>query len=337
MKPLSAPRLLSLDAYRGFVMLVLVSGGGLGLERLRASTRFGFIATQLEHRTWQGCSLWDLVQPAFMFIVGVAMPFAARQNGRTVRALKLCLLGILLDGWRRGHVELELVSVLQQIALAYLFASLLVGRGPRLQALAATALLGAHTAAFALYGRANGVDAWSPAGNVGLTIDRLVRLPTDPEGYSTFNVVSSTATVIFGVLAGELLRGRSPARLKCWILMASGLLGVGLGFALATAVPLVKHVWTASFGLFASGWVCLLFAAFYAVIDVRRTAQTLAFPLVVVGKNSIGVYVFSGLLASPLRALFRPVMGAAFSTLVVIGLTWSFAYALYRRGIFLRV
>src|SRR6059058_3307648 len=72
-------RLASLDAYRGFVMLAMASGG-LGLAKVAKhfpeSPLWGRLAYQVDHVAWRGCSFWDLIQPSFMFIVGVAMPFS---------------------------------------------------------------------------------------------------------------------------------------------------------------------------------------------------------------------------------------------------------------------
>src|SRR5690349_523774 len=73
-------RLVSLDAYRGFVMLAMVSGG-LGLAKIAKdvhpdSAVWTALGYQAEHVEWGGCSFWDLIQPSFMFIVGVAMPFS---------------------------------------------------------------------------------------------------------------------------------------------------------------------------------------------------------------------------------------------------------------------
>src|SRR5262249_57255718 len=70
-----AERLVSVDAYRGFVMLAMVSAG-LGTQRLMGDPTWGWLADQMEHRAWEGCTFWDLIQPSFMFIVGVAMPFS---------------------------------------------------------------------------------------------------------------------------------------------------------------------------------------------------------------------------------------------------------------------
>ena len=68
-------RLESLDAFRGFTMILLISTG-FGLGYLRDHAVFGFLAKQFTHHKWHGLYFWDLVQPFFMFIVGVAMPFS---------------------------------------------------------------------------------------------------------------------------------------------------------------------------------------------------------------------------------------------------------------------
>src|SRR3954451_3957450 len=68
-------RLTSLDAYRGFIMLLLVSEG-FGFGALEGHSGWGWLAAQFDHAAWEGCTFWDLIQPAFTFMVGVAMPFA---------------------------------------------------------------------------------------------------------------------------------------------------------------------------------------------------------------------------------------------------------------------
>src|SRR3954470_1306333 len=68
-------RLVSLDAFRGFIMLLLVSNG-FGLGVLEHYPGWTWLAKQVDHAAWEGCTFWDLIQPAFTFMVGVAMPFA---------------------------------------------------------------------------------------------------------------------------------------------------------------------------------------------------------------------------------------------------------------------
>src|SRR5882672_2558124 len=68
-------RLVSLDAYRGFIMLTLISHG-FGFTALQAYPRWAWLAAQVDHTEWTGVTFWDLIQPAFTFMVGMAMPFA---------------------------------------------------------------------------------------------------------------------------------------------------------------------------------------------------------------------------------------------------------------------
>src|SRR5690606_26370863 len=74
-QPKASTRLLSLDAYRGFIMLLLISEG-FGLGVLSSYPGWQWLANQVDHVAWEGCTFWDLIQPAFTFMVGVAMPFA---------------------------------------------------------------------------------------------------------------------------------------------------------------------------------------------------------------------------------------------------------------------
>src|ERR1041384_3908688 len=83
-------RYVALDAYRGFIMFVLVSGG-FGLRALAHNRpAYAWIAGQFDHKPWEWIAFWDLIQPAFMFMVGVAMPFALairKSRGATDRQL----------------------------------------------------------------------------------------------------------------------------------------------------------------------------------------------------------------------------------------------------------
>jgi predicted acyltransferase len=81
-------RLASLDAYRGFIMLLLISGA-FGIhsvtKKFPDSGFWTFLGYQFEHVPWSGCgAFWDLIQPAFLFMVGVAIPYsyASRKASR---------------------------------------------------------------------------------------------------------------------------------------------------------------------------------------------------------------------------------------------------------------
>src|SRR5262249_55887015 len=184
-----------------------------------------------------------------------------------------------------------------QIGLGYTFLFLLWGRSPRTQAVAAALILVVTWLAYTLYPYA-GIDvargapevgvsaawarehlagvpaAWHKNANVGHALDLwlLNRLPVaqpfryNRGGYQTLNFLPSLATMLFGLMCGELLRGPRPARRKLAILVAAGLAGLGAGLVLdLTGVcPLVKRLWTPSWALFSTGWCCLILAALYA-------------------------------------------------------------------------
>ena len=123
-------------------MLLLVSQG-FGLASLAAYPDFAWIARQVEHAEWTGITCWDLIQPAFTFMVGVAMPFALerrRAQGATFtdlarhvcwRAMVLVLLSNLFSNFGEARLRFELINVLSQIAFGYVicFLVLQVPRG----------------------------------------------------------------------------------------------------------------------------------------------------------------------------------------------------------------
>ncbi len=320
-------RLVALDAYRGFTMLMMVSAG-MGMKYLERDPTWGWLADQFEHRRWEGCTFWDLIQPSFMFIVGAAMPFSfairqAKGEGwawqflhAVKRACLLIVIGIFLDSYPLGFVQVQFIRVLQQIAIGYLIAFLVLHLGPAVQAVTVVFLLGGHTAAYLLYGRATGHDPWTAPplepgtylDNVGTFLDSYLHLPLSPGHYVTFNAVSAAATILLGVLAGELLRSSLSPRQKVLAMVGAGLAGWGLGWALsggdgwlpvsfAPLVPMIKRLWTSSFAVYAAGWTFLMLAGFYFVIEVLRL-RAWSFPLVVVGMNSIAIYVAASLFRS---------------------------------------
>ena len=128
-------------------MLAMASGGAAifgGLPRLvglvRGDSVIAFLAGQLDHVAWRGCCFWDLIQPSFMFLVGVAMPFSyasRRERGEShgrlvghaiVRSLILILLAVFLSSTDSRRTNFVFVNVLAQIGLGYTFVFLLLGQ-----------------------------------------------------------------------------------------------------------------------------------------------------------------------------------------------------------------
>ena len=282
--------------------------------------------------TWNGSAARGgiLIQPSFMFMVGVAMAYSCasrRAQGQSyprmllhavVRSLVLILLGIFLrsDGKTQTYFTFE--DVLTQIGLGYTFLFLLWGRPMWFQFAAALAILAGYWVYFyhfplppaefdylkvgvsSNWEHLTGIAAhWDKNTNAAAQFDQwfLNLFPrTKPfvyngGGYLTLSFVPSLATMIFGLLSGELLRSPRTDRQKFLALVVAGVAGLAIGELLQwTGVcPIVKRIWTPSSALFSTGWTCLFLAAFFGIVDVLKFRRW-TFPLVVVGMNSITMY-----------------------------------------------
>ena len=344
-------RLASLDAYRGLIMIFLVSHG-FGFDALKGHPVWGVIADQVDHVAWEGMVLWDLIQPAFMFMVGVAMPYSLANCAHgfsenlirvLLRAAKLVFLSQLFVIVQEGNFQFGLINVLSQIALTYVICFLLMQLSVRWQVAAAVALLSTHWALFVLFPGPEG--PFSKSGNVGQMLDWWLLGRNYSGYYVTINFLSSTVTTMLGVWAGELLRRDLAAeqKLKLLCIWGSGLIAAGL--LLTAWNPMVKRIWTTSFTLTSGGLVVLGLAIMLWWVDMRNHRQ-LAFPLVVVGMNSIFVYVISQLCRGSIhRAVgvfgwgfqwagtLAPVVHA-WATLCVI---WYACFWLYQRKVFFKI
>jgi heparan-alpha-glucosaminide N-acetyltransferase len=385
-------RLVSLDAYRGLTMLAMASGG-LGLHRVAEkfpdSHVWQIVGHEFEHVPWEGCAVWDLIQPSFMFMVGVSMAYSCAGRAATgqsygrmfahacVRALVLVLLGIFLRSDGKSQTNFTFEDVLTQIGLGYVFLFLLWDRSLRVQLGAAAAILVGYWCYFYFYplppadfnyatvGVASdwphlqGIAAhWDKNTNAAAAFDvwflnlfpRARPFAFNGGGYLTLSFIPSLATMIFGLLAGELLRSPRADREKFWGLVIAGLAGLALGQVLQVSgiCPIVKRIWTPSWALFSTGWTCLILAAFYGVVDVLKF-RWWTFPLIVVGMNSITMYVMAetipGWIHRSLRTHFgqrifelldksyQPFVGS----LWVLFVMWLICYWLYRQKIFIRI
>jgi predicted acyltransferase len=172
-------RLGSIDAYRGLVMLLMM-GEVLGLRRVAEAlpgNRFwSFLAHHQSHVEWIGCSLHDLIQPSFSFLVGVALPFSLARRElegqsqwrRTAhafwRALILILLGVFLRSTGSPQTNWTFEDTLTQIGLGYGFLYLIALGSVRFQWSALALVLIGYWLAFALYPLPGADFDWSRAG-----------------------------------------------------------------------------------------------------------------------------------------------------------------------------
>ncbi len=356
--PSGSKRLLSLDIYRGFTMFLMASAG-FGLGALADNPGWAWLALQVDHVAWEGCVLWDLIQPSFIFIVGAAMPFAfairqARGESRSQqfrhvirRSLTLLVIGMGIVMIHKNEVFPNFTTVLQQIAIAYFFAFFVLGRGMKVQALAALGVLLFVWATFQFYPGIGAGGPWAKNANFASWLDLTILGRDDSGGYTSYNAICSIATVIFGIMAGELLRDqRLGGSRKTLILIFAGLAFIAAGLLLGPVVPVVKRIWTPSWAVFAAGWAFLLMAVFYWAIDVKGW-KGWTFIFKVVGMNSIAIYVLVQMLRGNVddwlgtftRGPLGPLgdLGVILHSTLVLAVFWYAVYWLYKRQIFLKV
>ncbi len=352
--PAAGERYVALDAFRGFIMFMLASGA-FGFGALQKDPTWGHVASWFDHVDWTGAVFWDLIQPAFMFMVGVAMPFALaaraargltpRQDFKHVarRALRLLLLSQFLMIVADQRIYLQLINVLAQIAFTYFFTYLIIQLRFRWQALAAFLLLAFHSALYLIFPGPAG--AFSREGNIGQVIDKALLGYNYPGYYVTINFISSTVTTLFGAWTGMLLRRPRPRSEKLRILAAATVAAFAGGLALSPVIPNVKRLWTASFTLYSAGWVLLMMLGFILVIDVWGKRRW-AFPLVVVGMNSIFIYSAGFLIKGSIHHWvsafsgdfkFIGTLAPVAQSCTVMLVLWLFCYWLYKHKIFLKV
>ncbi len=348
-----AGRLISLDAYRGFIMLVLAANG-FGWRHLKDHPTFSGIARQFEHVSWTGMAFWDLIQPAFMFMVGVAMPYALarrlEEGGRRGeifrhvlwRSAMLIVLSQVLMSISANRLHFQLINVLSQIAFTYLLSFLIMQLRFKTQVAAVLGLLAGHWTLFALLPGSEG--AFSKTDNIGALIDRALGLRYGGY-YVTINFLSSTVTTLFGVWTGQLLIRNDAHAHRVKVLAGGAAACFLLGWALTPFNPMVKRLWTASFTLFSTGWVLLMLLFFYWLVEIREHRRAV-FPLVVVGMNSIFIYSISIVLTGWLdRAVgvftgrFRFVgdLAPVAQATAVVLVMWYLCYWLYQRRIFFKI
>ena len=351
---------------------------------------WALVAHHTEHVPWQGCSLHDLIQPAFSFLVGAALPFsiAARlARGQTFgrmfvhalwRSLALIALGIFLRSLDRSRTYWTFEDTLTQIGLGYPMLFLLAFASIRIQAVAFAAILVGFWAAFVLYPLPGpefsypsvGVPAdwphlysgflahFNKNSNLSWAFDtwflnlfpRLEPFRFNRGGWSTLSFIPTLATMILGVWCGEWLKSARGAGDKLKGLIAAGVVLALAGLLLQWlhVVPIVKRIWTPSYTLYSGGLVLLMLAAFYFALELKGWRRW-AFPLLVIGANSIAVYVMSwtledfvkGALARHFGQALFTVLGPPFEPVLkgaaVVFVFWLALWWMYRRRIFLRI
>jgi len=361
---LAEGRLTSLDFYRGLTMFLLV-GEATGLYELLRSPAFngslvGTIGWQLEHHPWNGLHFWDLIQPFFMFIVGVAMPFSFGKRwqrgdswNKTLHHALVRSGLLLLFGWALycivpGKLTFELWNVLAQLSFTYLVAFLFMRKPAPVQISVTFLFLIATELLYRLWPVAGFNQPWVPDHNFGSWMDMVLMHKLDSDHWVAFNALPTAAHTMWGVLAGQVLMSSRTAVQKIRLLVIPGLIGVVAGYALNPWTPIIKRIASTSFVIVSGGWCLLALALCYWLIDVKKLKKwTLFFNIV--GMNPLLIYLFAmtggtwwfNRIARPftmgLFAWAGPLPAAIVTSLVVWGMLWLLCFWLYKKRIFIRL
>ncbi len=166
--PVNPTRVSSVDAFRGLVMLLMMDSvlqiGLMALTYFSDSSVWATLAFHTDHVAWTGCSLHDLIQPSFSFLVGVSLPFSIanrEQKGQgffwmfghaIFRGLLLMLLGILLRSIGAPITNWTFMDTLTQIGMGYVLLFLVAYTRRQLMLwIAFVTIVVGYWAAFATY------------------------------------------------------------------------------------------------------------------------------------------------------------------------------------------
>jgi predicted acyltransferase len=357
-------RLLSLDFFRGFTMFLLIAESTriyeLLVEPAFNGTIVGAIGTQFQHHPWNGLRFWDLIQPFFMFIVGVAMPFSfgkrwARGDSWAVtfrhtlqRSFLLLLFGWALYCIGPGHLTFELWNVLAQLSFTFLIAFLMMRQKAWIQIVFTFGLLILSELLYRLWAVPGFNQAFVADHNFGSWVDMQLMGKLSQGHWVAFNAVPTTAHTMWGVLAGQLLMSKRPEAQKIKILAIAGLIGVVAGYALNPVTPIIKRICTSSFVIVSGGWCLLALDFSYWFIDVMKIRKWSMF-FAIVGMNCIFIYLltntggadwFYGIAKPFTMGLFKWMgeLGAQIITsFSVWGMLWAVCYWLYKKKIFIKI
>lgn len=363
-------RLASLDALRGLVMFLLLSHS-LGLEPflegdhpiMRPIAQFFRHAYQSYGWLQGPQTVWDMIMPTFMFVMGVSMFLSGKcrisaNNGPRivlVRAMKrsaiLYFLGNIIRGVQTRELTFDVFGVLPQIANIYLCTTLILLLPRRRRVPVVVALLVSYACLFECipppndFGISGPHSQYAERANIGSYIDKILFHETFP--WVFIAVVPFSAITTLGYWCGSVVRSDRPEPEKEKRFVGGGLLAIGFGWLLSLWIPFERCLMTVSFTVFSAGIVLLSFTILYWTMDVKGR-KAWAFPLVVIGSNAIVIYfiamctfpflpdvtlIFTG----PIVNRLEPALGAMFNYWVGTFLYFLLSLWLYRSRLFIRV
>jgi predicted acyltransferase len=334
------------------------------LHRVNHSKTVTLLASQMEHRNWEGMTFYDLIFPLFVFIMGVCLVLSLGKRIATggkmaavkkivVRSIALYILGIIYYGGFSGSVQdIRLLGVLQRIALCYLASGLLFTfLKTRGRLITCVLLLVGYWVVMTFVpvpgiGSANYHEGKNLANYIDSRYLPLFKWDGnhDPEGL--LSTLPAIATCLLGVFAGQLIVSvKIPAQKKVLWLVGAGVVGIAIGVIWGMQFPIIKKVWTSSYVLVAGGLSSLLLALFFQAIEIWNLRRW-AIPLVWIGLNPITLYIVQNIvdihgLAERITGGFIQdrfkLYGNLWIASVALGLTLLLAYFFNRKRIYMRL
>lgn len=361
-------RLVSLDVMRGMIMILLCGESCRLYEAVKhidPAQPMGGLINQFFHHPWHGLRFWDLVQPAFMFMAGAAMYISYSRKldkGQSweanlphilLRSLKLFICGVALHCFYAGKPVWELWNVLTQLSFTTLVAYLIIGRSYTWQLVFTLCLLILTEVLYRTILMPGFDQPFVEGKNFGAYVDTLLMGKINSDGWVTINCIPTAAHTIWGVLAGKLLISNKTVAYKIKALVITGIIALAIGFGLdwLGITPIIKRISTSSFAFASVGWVLLMLAAVYWLVDVKRNTKY-AWIFTVVGMNAIFIYLFfetvgaqwvNGKVAvftGDMLHLFLNVpigISALVSAIAALVAEWGLCYWLYKRNIFFKL
>ena len=338
----------ALDVFRGLTIMLML------LNLAPGSWEFNY--PWLEHVKWEGWTLIDMVAPAFLFCIGVAMPLSfERRAGKGARpsdlvshvfwrSLLLVAIGFFLNLYPRfDFATVRIPGVLQRIGLCYGLAGIFMiataKRRPdfRLRsrpiAIAALVVLVSYWALlYFVPVPGHAAPAFDPVNSWPSVIDRAVigvphffqhwpvdgKVVFDPEGI--LSTWPSCFSVLFGALVG-LAHARGRFGLPAITFGGIGIVMMALALLLQGWCPIIKNLWTSTFALFSSGFSLTLLGVLMPLSQAPGVRSLFA-PARIFGENPLLAYILCFLMAPLIDAAwFRDAAGNA-QSLRAAGQSW---------------
>lgn len=357
-------RLSSIDFMRGFIMFLLVlESTGLyhRLMEFSGNSSFNWIFTQFHHHPWNGLRFWDLVQPGFMFIAGVALALSVESQTKKgisasdtfIKMLKRCawlfFWGVLLYAVRKTGLSFELWNVLTQLSFTLLLSYLIFHWKNIYQVVFCIGLLLLTEALYRYTNVPNFNQPFTNQHNFGNYVDLLLMNKTSKGGWVAINCIPTSVHTISGSLIGKLILSKEKNKEKTVLFTGILLIIVGYSMDALQITPIIKRIATSSFTIASLGWCLIFWASCYFVFDRQKRKDFLFFK--VLSMNSIFVYLlfetvgvgwmnnYMNILVPGILHIFSfpDQLTGIISSISVFTVEWSICLFLYRKKIFFRL